>query len=74
MLAASAGEWRAVPGSAELARVEAMTALACGTCSFTGLTGMGRPLVTWCRNGLYEPRLIRRHETSSAATLRPVRA
>ncbi len=32
VLAASAGEWQAVPGSAELARVEAMTALACGTC------------------------------------------
>jgi len=26
VLAASAGEWQAVPGSAELARVEAMTA------------------------------------------------
>ena len=27
-----------------------------GTCSFTGRTGMGFPLVTWCKNGLYEPR------------------
>ncbi len=46
MLAASAGEWRAVPGSAELARVEAMTALACGTCRAARVI----QLLTWLIN------------------------
>ena len=58
----------------DLAWLQGARSARCGTCSFTGLTGMGRPLVTWCRNGLYEPRLIRRQATSSAATESPVRA
>ncbi len=45
VLAASAGEWRAVPGSAERARVAAMTALACGTCPARWATPTRSPVL-----------------------------